>query len=431
MGVSDDMLVLIGDDEVAMLGRRSDGVLTLAYLPDYASRSDATPLSRSLPLTVLHQQSGNVESFFRGLLPENPELLAGLAFDAGTSTRDVLGLLAHVGEDLPGAVRVRYQGHPPTGDGGVEWISLDEVASRLNSLTNSQSRIRREYPHGRWSLAGAQAKLALRFEDGRWGIPWGVEPTTHILKPAIPGFGDFDLHEAVVTRGARLLGMSAAGSSLLALPDGSHAFVAERYDRDLDGAGRIVRVHQEDLCQALGVPAWQKYEQQGGPGVTRIGGLLASLSPEAAAFSTQRFFDALAFNYAIGGTDAHARNYSILLSAGASTLAPLYDLNSALPFTRPDGVRFAGLSKLHSAMRIGSTDAFTRMGEADWTACAQGLGLDPGMALDRLRLILGEVSMALTTAAKVITMESEVEPTVDWEDLLGKYHQSLRIKAVH
>jgi serine/threonine-protein kinase HipA len=164
--------------------------------------------------------------------------------------------------------------------------------------------------------------------------------------------------------------------------------------------------------------------------VTRISGLLASLSTEAAASSAQRFFDALAFNYAIGGTDAHARNYSILLSGGASTLAPLYDLNSALPFTRPDGVRFAGLSKLHSAMRIGSTDAFTRIGEADWTACAQGLGLDPGMALDRLRTILRQVPMALTSAAGAIREESGVDPIVDWEHLVGKYHQSLRIKAV-
>jgi serine/threonine-protein kinase HipA len=150
-------------------------------------------------LTALRHQSGNVESFFRGLLPENPELLAGLALDAGTSTRDVLGLLAHVGDDLPGAVRVRHQVNPPPAEGGVEWISLDEIASRLASLTNSQSRASRDYPQGRWSLAGAQAKLALRFEDGRWGIPWGIEPTTHILKPAIPGFGNFDLHEAVVT----------------------------------------------------------------------------------------------------------------------------------------------------------------------------------------------------------------------------------------
>jgi len=424
------MLVLLGGDEAAALGRRSDGALSLAYLPEYAGRSDATPLSRSLPLTALRHQSGNVESFFRGLLPENPELLAGLALDAGTSTRDVLGLLAHVGDDLPGAVRVRRHGNPSTGDGGVDWISLDEIASRLASLTNSQSRASGDYPHGRWSLAGAQAKLALRFEDGRWGIPWGIEPTTHILKPAIPGFGNYDLHEAVVTRGARLLGMSVAGSSLLALPNGSHAFVAERYDRDRDASGRVVRVHQEDLCQALGVPAWQKYEHQGGPGVKRISGLLASLSPEASASSAQRFFDALAFNYAIGGTDAHARNYSVLLSGGAATLAPLYDLNSALPFTRPDGARFAGVSKLHSAMRIGSNDAFTRVGETDWTACAQSLGLDPGMALDRLRVILGRVPMALTTAAKEITVESGVEPTVDWEDILGKYHQSLRIKAV-
>ena len=253
--MSDDMLVVIGDSEVALPGRRSGGGLLLGYLPEYASRPDATPLSRSLPLTVLNQESANVQSFFRGLLPENPELLKLLAFDAGTSTSDVLGLLVHVRDDLPGAVRVRNQGNPSTGDGGVKWISLDDLASRLASLTKSRSWAPGDYPHGRWSLAGAQVKLALRFEDGRWGVRWGIEPTTHILKLAIPGFGNFDLHEAVVTRGARRLGMSVAGFSLLALPDGSHAFATERYDGDRDASGRIVRVHQEDLCQALGVPA--------------------------------------------------------------------------------------------------------------------------------------------------------------------------------
>jgi serine/threonine-protein kinase HipA len=85
--------------------------------------------------------------------------------------------------------------------------------------------------------------------------------------------------------------------------------------------------------------------------VTRISGLLASLSPEAVAVSVQRFFDALAFNYAIGGTDAHARNYSILLSGGASTLAPLYDLNSALPFTRPEPLLPSTTSIAHCRSR--------------------------------------------------------------------------------
>ncbi len=94
-------------------------------------------------------------------------------------------------------------------------------------------------------------------------------------------------------------------------------------------------------------------------------------------------------------------------------------------------MRFAGLSKLHSAMRIGSTDAFTRLGEADWTAYAQGLGLDPGMALDRWRTILRKVPTALTSAAGAIREESGVDPIIDWEQLLGKYHQRLRIKAAH
>ncbi|MEI6506241.1 MAG: HipA domain-containing protein [Planctomycetota bacterium] len=119
--------------------------------------------------------------------------------------------------------------------------------------------------HGQWSLAGAQAKLALAYADGQWGVPFGKVPTTHIVKPAIPVF---DAFEVTCLRAARLLGLSTA-----------HAWL-----------------------QSLGYPAWQKYERDGGPGLRQIGALVQRLPAHLREDSAVRLFDGLAFNYAVVGT---------------------------------------------------------------------------------------------------------------------------------
>jgi serine/threonine-protein kinase HipA len=397
------------------------------YDGNYRDSSDATPLSMSLPLTRDQHSSAAVTGFFEALLPEQGAARARLELEAGVSRSNVLGLLTYVGRDLPGAVSVFVEGDEIPTDGGVLPLTEREVAERLADLRRSAASGGMPLgEHGQWSLAGAQAKLALAYRDGQWGVPWGSTPTTHILKPAIPGFEQFDAFEVTCLRAARQLGLSTASAWLQPLVDGTHAAVVVRYDRVVQPEGSILRIHQEDLCQALAYPAWQKYERDGGPGLRRIGALLARLPATTRQESATRLFDALAFNYAIAGTDGHARNFSLLLSGPDVVLAPLYDLNSALPYTRPWGKRFDSVRKLHSSFVLGSTDAFTRVGAADWRTVGEYLGLDGDRAIDRVASMLTQVPDALVAAFREVSLESALEVAFDWEEALAGYHGACR-----
>jgi len=212
----------------------------------------------------------------------------------------------------------------------VQWISEKDVADRLRTLRKDHSAWRLANDIGQFSLAGAQPKTTLLFKEGRWGIPSGRTPTTHILKPPTEEWDGHAENEHFCLELARNLGLIVATSRVETFLNET-AIVIERYDR-VSGPTGLVRVHQEDLCQALGLPPTKEYENESGPGVGDIVALLRSRSTNSEE-DVNRFVDALAFNWLIGGTDAHAKNYSILIgSGGVVRLAPLYDVASILPY---------------------------------------------------------------------------------------------------
>ena len=400
--------------------------LEFEYDLDYAAAIDATPLSLSLPVTRRQHPVGTAANYFEGLLPEHGPARERLELDSGVPRTDSMGLLAYLGRDLPGAVALVDRGVGLPSDGGLIELDDRELASIVADLRRSAATGGMpDLEHGQWSLAGAQAKVALAYRAGTWAIPTGAIPTTHIVKPAIPGFEDLDLHEVVLLRASRYLGMSAADAWVQPLVDGTHAAVIVRYDR-IDGSPAM-RIHQEDMCQALGYPAWQKYQRAGGPGIAGIAELLAGLPVGSRKSSIDRFFDALAFAYAIAGTDAHARNYSLLLSGSTASLAPLYDLNSAVPYTRPFGKRFESARKLHSSFTIGSTDAFTRVTAADWIAVASSLGIDGDEALSRVQSMVARAPEAITRAVQEISDESGIALGFQWAPALSAYHEALEL----
>src|SRR5690606_34934753 len=199
------------------------------------------------------------------------------------SARNAFALISNVGEDCAGAVQFvrpeRLEEVRSAGPGDIKWLTDADIAARLKALKDDHSAWRQPSDSGQFSLAGAQPKTALLLQDNRWGIPSGRIPTTHILKPPTGSFDGHAENEHFCLALARALGLPAASSTVAHFGD-EVAFLVERYDRRTTDKG-VLRIHQEDMCQAFGVPPTIKYENQGGPGITRIVDLLRESSGSA------------------------------------------------------------------------------------------------------------------------------------------------------
>ena len=375
-----ELVALLGDREAGRVRRDRRGRLSFVYDEAWRNARHPYPLSVSMPLAAAEHGHAAIDTFLWGLLPDNALVLDRWAQRFHVSARNAFALMSHVGEDCAGAVRfVRpervgaYLGSEP---GRVEWLDVHDVAERLRLLRADHSAWRTPRDTGQFSLAGAQPKTALLLENGRWGVPSGRIPTTHILKPPT---GEFDGHaenEHFCLALARRLGLPAAASRVMHFEDEA-AIVIERYDRRRTERG-LVRVHQEDVCQAAGTPPARKYENEGGPGARKVIELLRTYSDRREE-DVSTFVDALIFNWLIAGTDAHAKNYSLLIGArGRVRLAPLYDLASALPYEYMD------FQKLRLAMKIGRSYRLRDVGGRAWRRFAGDVRLDPDDLLHRI-----------------------------------------------
>ena len=393
------LVVVLGGAVAGTLVRQSNATLRFDYDESYQANPEATPVSLSMPLAVRTHQDGRgrriVTNFLWGLLPENDAVLARWGRHYQVSISSPFPLLSTpVGEDCAGGVAFCPPDDLPRlldRPGHIDWLTDSEVAGRIRELRRDQTAWLGRTFTGQFSLAGAQAKTALLYREGRWGVPSGGAATTHILKPAVVGLDDHDLNEHLCLAAARRAGLVAAHSWVGTFEDQS-AIVVERYDRIVEGA-LVVRIHQEDVCQALGIAPAAKYQRDGGPSPADIAELLRRWVTPAAAGddAVRRFADALVWNWIIAGTDAHAKNYSVLLSGPQVRLAPLYDVASALPYGAHE-------KKLRFAMKIGGDyDVYPRYNR--WPAMAKELGLDPDRLVDRVRELAAAAPAAFSAAA--------------------------------
>jgi serine/threonine-protein kinase HipA len=392
--MSDSLVVILEDRVAGTLARAGGGRLTFAYSEEYREREDATPLSLSMPTQIPDHSDRVVTAWLWGLLPDNDAVLRRWARGFQVSASSPFSLLGTpVGADCPGAVRFSKPEdieHALARTGDVSWLTEEQVAERLRELRQDSTAWLGESFTGQFSLAGAQAKTALLQRDGNWGVPSGAAATTHILKPAVRGFDDHDLNEHLCLDAARRAGLTAARTQVASFAEQT-AVVVTRYDRHL-AAEDITRVHQEDLCQALAVPPARKYQNEGGPGVKEIAALLRRvMAPRVAQAAVWAFADALAWNWLIAGTDAHAKNYSLLLAANQVRLAPLYDIASALPYGMHE-------RKLRMAMKIGG-DYRLLPYDNRWPTAARDLGLDAGALVDRVLELADRAPDAFAEAA--------------------------------
>jgi serine/threonine-protein kinase HipA len=379
--MTNQLIALLDGREVGTVHYK-DSRLSFAYSDTWRNDPNAYPLSLSMPLGSAAHGRARIEAFLWGLLPDNDRVLQNWGKRFQVSPKNVFRLISHVGEDCAGAVQFvsperldTLIAQPAARE--IQWLTEEDVAERLRTLRADHSAWRAASDIGQFSLAGAQPKTALLFERKRWGVPSGRIPTTHILKPPT---GEWDGHaenEHFSLQLARALGLIVPNSSVLRFQE-EISIVVERYDRARAG-NRWVRIHQEDMCQALGLHPTRKYESDGGPGVERIVNLLReqSSSPEE---DVQSFLDAIAFNWLTAGTDAHAKNYSLLLGQnGVVRLAPLYDLASILPYPSVD------ISKVKLAMKIGGEYRLRNIGLRHWRRLATELRLDDAKLIDRIR----------------------------------------------
>jgi serine/threonine-protein kinase HipA len=382
--VTRDLILLLGGRRIGVVHRGKGDRLRFVYDDDWRTALDAVPLSLSMPLVVREHGPARVEAFLWNLLPDNEAILAAWGQRFQASPRNVFGLLAHVGEDCAGAVQLvtpeRLEAIAAEREPEVQWLTEADVAERLRALRRDRAAWRSRADTGQFSLAGAQPKTALVHDGRRWGVPAGRTPTTHILKPPMAGVEGHAENEHLCLTLARAVGLPAA-RSWVARFEGEPAIVIERYDRirapEHDVAS-VVRVHQEDMCQALGVMPTSKYQNEGGPSPADIAGILREHSSKADE-DLLRFVDALGFNWLVGGTDAHAKNYSILhASRRRARLAPLYDIASALPY--PDLQQ----QKLKLAMKVGGRYRLRDIGPRQWEALAGELRLESRAVLDRV-----------------------------------------------
>jgi len=397
--MTDELVALLAGKEVGRVHKEARGRLTFVYNESWRLTPGAYPLSLSMPLAAAEHRHAVVDAFLWGLLPDNEFVLNRWAQKFQISARSAFAFLSHVGEDCAGAVQFVLPGRLNTlpSESQVEWLDEKSVAERLHALREDQAAWRLPRDEGQFSLAGAQPKTALLFKKGRWGIPSGRIPTTHILKPPTGRFDGHAENEHICLALARSVGLPSAQSKVMRF-EKEIAIVVERYDRVQSG-NEVIRVHQEDMCQALGVMPMKKYQNEGGPSAADCIDLLRMQSSEREA-DVDTFADAIGFNWLMAGTDAHAKNYSLLIGEGPRIrLAPLYDIASILPYDEFD------LHKVKLAMKIGGEYQLRLIGLRQWERFAHEVRIDADRFLARLRAMAAKLPDAINDARNHATQE--------------------------
>ena len=328
--------VFLNQRFVGTLTRQSTGAVTFQYDDAWLDWEHTMPISLSLPLRRDRFTGAPVIAVFDNLLPDNETVRRRVAERVGAQGTDAFSLLSEIGRDCIGALQLLPDGtEPPHQDKLTgKAVSPEEIEATLKDLDARPLGIRKERDF-RLSVAGAQEKTALLFHEGQWYEPSGSTPTTHIIKPQIGMLPNgMDLSNSVENEYLCLKLLGAFGLRVakaeIVLFGGEKALVVERFDRRWAKDGRLIRLPQEDMCQALSVPSTRKYQSEGGPGIVDImGQLLGSGEP---AQDRADFFKANILFWLMGATDGHAKNFSIfLLPGGRYRLTPFYDVMTVQP----------------------------------------------------------------------------------------------------
>lgn len=387
------------DRLVGQLLKQSSGAIEFRYDRGWLDRSTAFPVSLSLPLREEPWRGEPVVAVFENLLPDSTALRRRVAEKVGAAGDDAYSLLAAIGRDCVGALQfVADDAAQPAPAAPLSGEALDDegIEKLLKSLAQAPLGLSRDDAF-RISVAGAQEKTALLRLDDQWIKPHGTTPTTHLLKTQIGQLPNgIDLSNSVENefyclRLLNHLGLHVNNAQIMTFGR-TKALVVERFDR-IWSNGRLIRLPQEDCCQALSVPPARKYQSDGGPGMLAIAALLKGADSPADDHRT--LFQAQLAFWLIGATDGHAKNFSIFLRPGGGyALTPLYDVLTAQPSLDAGQIV---RKQMKLAMSIGTSRHY-RIDEIQtrhFFQTGDAAGLSRKLIRDALEAIAGRMDNAL------------------------------------
>jgi serine/threonine-protein kinase HipA len=377
--------------------------LEFEYAALWRNSPVAFPISVSLPLAP-GARSG---VFFGNLLPEGPtrEIVTRrlrIAYD------DDFALLEAIGGECAGALTLLPSGvNPERTEARVEELSLSELERLATSGAYADQSSRRS----RLSLAGAQGKLPVVLDDGRFYLPLGNTPSTHLVKFQNPTFRYLPENEVLTTALFRALGLPSVTTTLHRFGSGSRkgsACCVTRYDR-VRGALGTTRLHQEDLCQALGLSSHDKYEAARGPSFARLFACVQENSDEP-FLDSRALIDWWLSCWLCGNSDAHAKNLALLHHVEPHTLrlAPFYDLVCTRAYPRLDR---------RLATSIGGQCDPGQIGKAELLDAAKALGVRGSFLLGRAKELARNVSGAVD---RVVAAQRELHGASPVYDLVAR-----------
>lgn len=328
--------VLLNGRNVGLLSRAASGAIDFKYFQEWLDGKVQIPVSLSLPLREDRYIGQKVLAVFENLLPDNKSIRDRVAARVQAAGTDAFSLLSKIGHDCVGALQFIPDDREPEKTGTITGkpISDEQVARKLNDLKAAPLGMDDDEDF-RLSIAGAQEKTALLFHEGRWFTPSGTTATTHILKPQIGqipsgiDLGNSVENEYLCLKLCAALGLKAANADIVDFA-GTKALSVERFDRRWTRDGQLLRLPQEDMCQALSVPPTLKYQADGGPDNQAIMGLLKASDVPTEDQAT--YLKAQIIFWLLGATDGHAKNFSVFLMPGSRfRMTPVYDVLTAEP----------------------------------------------------------------------------------------------------
>jgi serine/threonine-protein kinase HipA len=400
--------VLMNGYSVGYLSKAPNGVMSFQYDREWLLTGENRPISLSLPLTSKKYEDERVYNFFDNLLPDNNNIRSKIQSRFNVSTNQPFDLLRAIGADCVGAIQLcENQLIPNVRIITANSLAVAEIAELLTGYQNVPLGMIPAVDDFRISIAGAQEKTALLWYDQRWHRPMGATPTSHIFKLPIGVIrhSGLDLQDSCENEWlcleiAKAFGLPTANAQIEVF-EGVKVLVVERFDRRWSpDQSWLMRLPQEDCCQALGVSSNLKYQADGGPGIAEIMKLL--IGSKNAEADREQFFRSQILFWLLGAIDGHAKNFSVYIEAnGSYRLTPLYDVISAYPLLANKSL-FGQKVKMAMALKgtSGNHYLWSKIQPRHFLATAKAVDFSEFKATQILQEMLGQAAAVARDVAE-------------------------------